>query len=107
MRKVFISTPMHGLDDSDIYSNIRSAEDECKKRFPGEHIVCKTSYGTVPVDIELISEQERRRAKYLGHAIGIMASCDLVFFFGNWKESKGCRIEHAVCEEYGIPYMEV
>lgn len=43
----------------------------------------------------------------LGDSIRLMAAADLVIFAPGWEDARGCRIEHKVCEEYGIPFTEV
>jgi hypothetical protein len=43
----------------------------------------------------------------LGDSIRLMSTADLVIFAPGWDEARGCRVEHKVCEEYGIPFTEV
>ena len=44
---------------------------------------------------------------YLGESLKYLASADLAVFARDWACERGCRIEHASAEEYGIPMMEV
>jgi hypothetical protein len=40
--------------------------------------------------------------KYLARCLDLMAEVDLVYFMPGWENARGCRIEHEVCQEYGI-----
>lgn len=40
----------------------------------------------------------------LGKAFGYLAEADVAYFAGEWEDSRGCQIEWAVCELYGIPH---
>ena len=42
---------------------------------------------------------------YLSKAIGLMVYADFVIFLPGWKESRGCNIEHMICERYNIPRL--
>ena len=41
----------------------------------------------------------------LGEAIQNLAFADLVYFAKGWEDSKGCRIEKAIVDEYGLPFI--
>lgn len=36
-----------------------------------------------------------------------MAKADVVVFAKGWEAARGCRIEHAVAEEYGLTIFEI
>lgn len=38
-------------------------------------------------------------------SIGMMGSADVVLFYGDWKKSRGCRIERKICDQYSIPKL--
>lgn len=40
----------------------------------------------------------------MGKTIEKILECDEVIFADGWADSKGCRMEHFACENYGIPY---
>jgi Asp-tRNA(Asn)/Glu-tRNA(Gln) amidotransferase A subunit family amidase len=44
--------------------------------------------------------------KYLAKSLEAIADVDAVVFMSGWKEARGCRIEHQVCEDYGIKILE-
>ena len=106
-KRVFISLPMSGYTELEISENIRNARIEYLNR-------TKSSYENIWFidNFSVFGDPLPNTAKteplwYLGRAIRKMSSVDEVFFYGNWKEARGCRIEHEICEVYGIPYMEV
>lgn len=39
---------------------------------------------------------------YLGESLKVMATCDAVFFMPGWEKARGCRIEHAAADAYGL-----
>lgn len=43
----------------------------------------------------------------LGESIKLMQNADIVIFAPGWENARGCRIEHKVCEEYGIYFLEI
>lgn len=104
---VFISTPMSGLPDSRIRENLGKAKDEYLRRFDldPEDVYFKDNF-----EPEDDNDGEYRGMYpplyFLGRAMIKMAHSDEVFFFGEWKEARGCQIEHEVCVKYGIPYVE-
>lgn len=36
----------------------------------------------------------------LARSLGLMAGCDVVVFLDGWENSRGCVIEHGVCQNY-------
>ena len=43
---------------------------------------------------------------YLGKSIQLLAQADIVYFGGDWKNARGCKIEYLVSEKYGIKIIE-
>lgn len=43
----------------------------------------------------------------LGEAIKLMSDADYVVFCNGWEDARGCRIEHTIAMEYGIPCVNV
>ena len=44
---------------------------------------------------------------YLGESIKRMSEANIVFFVNDWKEKRGCRIEHEVAQAYGKYCVEI
>lgn len=43
---------------------------------------------------------------YLGESIKYIGKVDAVYFTKDWMSARGCRIERAVCEAYGVKILE-
>ena len=101
MKKLFISQPMRGLKDEEILK----AREEIKCRAEqavGEPLELINSFmveylGEINIVLPIW---------YLGRSIQFMAQADVAYFGGEWKNARGCRIEHKVAEEYGIKIIE-
>lgn len=111
--KLFISQPMHGLDDRTIIKQREALKTvvEC----------CLNHASPIPIKIELIDQfvnvsdpvdfetafpTERSQRLYrLGRSIQMMANADIVVFYGKWKQAKGCLVELEVAKQYGINFI--
>ena len=96
--KVFISQPMAGYADN-VIEEVR--ETICRQFSVKDEDLIDNFLKTVPDGIKNV------RVWCLGDSIRLMATADLVIFAPGWEDARGCRIEHKVCEEYGIPFTEV
>ena len=38
-------------------------------------------------------------------SIGMLGQADEVLFYGDWEKSRGCKLEHKICDEYEIPIV--
>lgn len=43
---------------------------------------------------------------YLGKSIQFLSQADIAYFGGDWRNARGCKIEHEVAVEYGIDRIE-
>ena len=43
---------------------------------------------------------------YLGKSIQLLSQADIAYFGGDWRNARGCRIEHEVADKYGIKIIE-
>lgn len=43
----------------------------------------------------------------LAKSLEIMSKCDGVCFVGDWRNARGCCIEHTVAEEYGLWVLQI
>lgn len=107
-KKVFISLPMGGLDADTIFDNLVSAKEEYldRNRLRLDDVTFIDNFDCL-VHGRAIPESDHSAWYLLGQAISKLSQCDEAFFYGNWKEARRCRIEHVVCEKYGIPFTEV
>lgn len=90
--KVFISQPMRGKTDAEIRRERELAT-----------LSAVREYGS---DVEILDSffenHDGNAVHFLGKSIALLGDADVALFLPGWKEARGCRIEHAICEEYGI-----
>lgn len=98
--KVFISQPMAGYADN-VIEEVR--ENICRLFSIKSEDLINSFNKTIPLGTNIKND----RVWCLGDSIRLMGMADLVIFAPNWEDARGCRIEHRVCEEYGIPFVEV
>lgn len=58
-----------------------------------------------PFDVQEPSEyfnEKERYAYFMGFDIANLLRSDAVYFSRGWEQSKGCRLEHAAAEIYGL-----
>lgn len=101
MKKLFISQPMRGLTDEEILK----AREEIRAR--AENIIGE------PVEVidSFIGEYPGEINKYipvwyLGKSIQFLSQADVAYFGGDWRNARGCKIEHEVADKYGIKIIE-
>ena len=88
--KVFISMPMNGKTEE----QIREEMEQIKKDFAfsdSEFIDSIIPDADKKSDLECIAE-----------AIKLLDTADAAFFAKGWENARGCRVEYAVCCNYGI-----
>ena len=96
--KVFISQPMQGLTDEEILQTRERAIAYAKAILPHPK----------DEEIEIIDSffqgatLENRPLWNLGKSLQLLSEADVCLFIGNWVMSRGCRIEHECCLQYGI-----
>ena len=94
--KVFISQPMKGLTAEEILKVREEAFTTITRAFGVyEDIeIIDSFFQSAPVDTKPLW--------YLGKSLELLSTADLCIFVGNWKEARGCKIEHECCVQYGI-----
>ena len=92
-----ISQPMSGLPLCDV-------------KLARQHVIEHyTAIGWTYVDTVITSFENDPDPKplwYLGKSLELMAKCDVVIFMDGWEKARGCQLEHAACEAYGIHIIE-
>ena len=99
--KIMISQPMSGLS----LSEIAYQRDKIERKLE--------SLGHEVINSYFKEFDEENRCNlahvpvyYLGKALQKMAECDAVYFAEGWELARGCVIERAVAEKYGLIIME-
>lgn len=99
-KKLFISLPMRGYSIDEIRNEMQYFKDKLEKLTGNEYELIDTVWTEdVPDDVV-------NNCYYLGKSIMELSRADMCAFHPNWREAKGCIIEHAVCALYDIPYAE-
>lgn len=94
-RNVFVSLPMRDRDVDEIG---RRQRDILERLCPPEDALINNIH-------EALCPPDDNFLWYLGLSIQQLGEADLVIFASDWREARGCRVEHAVCELYKIPYV--
>ena len=98
--KVFISQPMNGRTEDEV---LAERKDICDKF----HISDDELIDSYEKDYSLFKDCNNINVGYLGDSIRLLGYADLVIFAPYWNRANGCKIEHSVCEAYGINYIEI
>ena len=101
-RLIYLAGPYRGETESDIYKNIRSAEDYAIKiteEYPGWFAVCphrNTAWlgGLQPDEY------------FLNGTLEMMRACKAILMLPGWESSEGATIERDEAEMLGIPVIE-
>ena len=100
MKKLFISQPMKGKSENEIMKERESAIKRAELVI-GEEVEVIDSYFT---------EDEPQGVNsglwWLGKSLLLLATADIVYFAQGWDKARGCKIEHACAEEYGIRIID-
>lgn len=96
MKKIYISLPISGYDLEEREARCQQISSILTKR--GYDVYHPFMITCVPTGL---SERDKY-AYYMGEDIKLIFKCDCVYFDDNWKNSKGCRLEHEVAKLYGI-----
>ena len=108
MKRVFLSLPMSGRTDEDIWKQI----EQMTKSIESHHYDWKITHNmlTEPeLDLfDLMEDIKHKPLLYLAAAITRMSQCDCILFGTGWEWARGCRIEAQVAKEYGLEmyYMD-
>ena len=101
MKKLFISQPMRGLTDEEILKVREEIKIKAEKEI-GEQVELIDSFiKEYPGEINKVIP-----VYYLGKSIQFLSQADVVYFGGDWKNARGCKIEHEIAKEYGIDRIE-
>ena len=101
MKKLFISQPMRGLTEEKIL-NTREEIRVRAEQVMGEPLELINSF------IEEYPDETIKQIPvwYLGKSIQLLSQADVAYFGGDWRNARGCKIEHEIAKEYGIDRLE-
>ena len=101
--KIFISQPMKGKTDQEIIGERTNVRCFLTKMLKEPIEIIDSIIDEKPDDSIDI---DRIPVWYLSKSIELLAKADIAFFCREWKEARGCVIEHEVAERYGITIIE-
>ena len=101
MKKLFISQPMRGLTDIEILK-VRLEIKNRAEKIIGESVELINSF------IEDCPGENIKSlpAWYLGKSIQFLSQADIVYFGGDWRNARGCKIEYEIANAYGIKVIK-
>lgn len=94
MKKIFISHGMRGKTEEQIRKEIAEISTSLEFCYNNDFVI-----------IDSYLTYEKNPVKCLAQSINSISEADIVCFFGDWENYRGCCIEHEVCKKYGIPTM--
>ena len=101
MKQLFISQPMRGLTDEEILKAREEIRIRAEKTI-GEPVELIDSFiEDYPGEIN-----KSIPVRYLGKSIQLLSQADIVYFGGDWRNARGCKVEYEVAKEYGIDRIE-
>lgn len=98
MKRLFISQPMRGKSDDEILAERSDAVRAAKEALGEEVEVIESFFQGAPADA--------RPLWFLGKSLELLSTADIAYFAPGWNEARGCRMERACAEAYGIPFIE-
>lgn len=94
-KKLFISQPMNGLSNEDIEKE-RARILEAVKTTEGANIeLIDSFFKDAPHDA--------RPLWFLGKSFELLSTADIVYFGGDWKNKRGCKLEYEAAKQYLLP----
>ena len=102
--KAMISQPMNGLTDDQIVATRNKAVDYLEGQgytivntlFTDEWYSTESMESSGVVNIPLC---------FLAKSLENMSLCSVAYFCKGWENARGCKLEHAVAEAYGVTIL--
>lgn len=95
MKKLFISQPMRGKTDAEIFAERANAIQSVKDAL-GEEVQVIDSW---------LGDFDGKALEFLGKSILLLAQADFAYFAPGWDKARGCVIEHQCAVSYGVPHI--
>lgn len=101
--KVFISQPMRGRSDEEILA-------ERKEILAKAKAILNQNKNYHPAEVEEVKSfldmSDKDPLWCLGESLKLLSTADIAFFAKGWDSARGCKLEHAAAEAYGIDCIE-
>lgn len=100
-KNIFISMPMSGKSDSEVWNEICECVAEWNTTHQDEKAFFVSNYEVTEDHIkDFPCKPGRENLLYLALALIRMATCDDVIFHKDWENARGCRVEKLVYDLY-------
>ena len=106
-KKLFISQPMKDLSNEEIEKErARILEAVKKMEFTNKD---GSKWDLKDTNIELIDSffkdapHEAKPLWFLGKSFELLSTADIVYFGGDWKNKRGCKLEYEAAKQYLLP----
>ena len=100
MIKIFLSQPMNGISEEEIMKGREIASEVIRNTHKGKEVEILNTF------ISEAYEEKHAGLKYLAESIRMLDEADEIWMMPGWERARGCRIERACAEAYGIPVRE-
>lgn len=98
MKKLFISQPMKGKTDAEIFIERNRAIEEAKKVVNDDVTIIDSFFQGAPADAKPLW--------FLGKSFELLSTADIAYFAKDWEMYRGCKLEHEAAMQYGIKTIE-
>lgn len=103
--RLFISQPMRGKTDEEIESEREDLIAIAKAVYAGRgEVEVIDSFFKGGLDV---SAGAKAPLYYLSKSLELLATADVAIFAKDWREARGCRIEHECADGYGVARIEL
>ena len=99
MKRLFISQPMRGKTDEQIFLTRAKAVESARNHLGEEVEVIDSFFQNVP-------NVENTGLWCLGESLKLLATADVAYFAKGWAKYRGCKIENLCALLYGITVIE-
>lgn len=102
--RLFISQPMRGKSDEEIESEREDLIAIAKAVYAGRgEVEVIDSFFKGGLDVPAGAKAP---LYYLSKSLELLATADVAIFAEDWREARGCRIEHECADGYGVAMIE-
>ena len=103
--RLFISQPMRGKSDEEIESEREDLIAIAKAVYAGRgEVEVIDSFFKGGLDVPASTKAP---LYYLSKSLELLATADVAIFAEDWREARGCRIEHECADGYGVARIEL
>lgn len=102
--RLFISQPMRGKSDEEIESEREKLVEIAEAVYFGRgEVEVIDSFFKGGLDVPAGAKAP---LYYLSKSLELLATADVAIFAEDWREARGCRIEHECADGYGVARIE-